>query len=244
MGSITMNYDSGMNKLKKYLTRSQSNIFVYTVQCSLYSTGMYISNKWSYTRGFVSKIDYIVAHMKRHKCRLEHFKWGKIGICTEYMKLWIDLFNTYGTHIITRSVFGRLLGISRIKAGGKMLYINSENVLSTEEIVSVESFEKLIGKFFIEVESDKKKNKQKYVKNTSRMKFETLYTVGGDLLPDKEGRPFNGWKRSLNDNPMPIKLELTPIAHFISIDLAEIYYRALNIYRQCFNASNGEYSCK
>lgn len=129
-------------------------------------------------------------------------------------KDWYNIFNTYGTHVLTK-----------ITLGGKIIEINAvEGGQNITENTSIFGSKLDINFFKMSLNSNSKDKLHDLDKNKS----EKIIILGGNAMTtDRKTTNNNGeinydkkldkqkWVETIKYNPVPIKFELTPLSYFI-----------------------------
>ncbi|GFE54961.1 ubiquitin-conjugating enzyme [Babesia ovis] len=196
-------------------SQTSNNQSVKGATCTSFVAGTNLDKHSLLSRSFSLALKHLVRALNREKqCVLGLYGKPK---CEVTLSLWIHFFRNYGTHVITRIVLG-----------GKVSYERKEKTESTSKDRNVKATATAeVTKVNAEAKADYKDGEKESSKSTQGSNaFDML---GGNLMPKQEqGNIDAGWTNSIVESPMPISIELTPLALlFEHSGYKEHYYEAL-----------------
>ncbi|UVC54216.1 hypothetical protein MACJ_003749 [Theileria orientalis] len=208
----------------KKLNTNLSNTFkddqmnVFKLNCSIYTTGMILSNQWKLKGSITILLDKIKHYIN------SNFKPEEDD--QKVKNAWYQLFNQYGTHIMTK-----------ITLGGKIVEMNNNKETSSETKGTYENKMKLdLDIFKLNTNVENNNSNEELNKN----KYEKIIIIGGNVVSndlDDQSADVNKekWMKTIKYNPVPIQFELSPLSYFIhqnyqNDDLMKSYEHYLNQY--------------
>ncbi|BAM40814.1 uncharacterized protein TOT_030000076 [Theileria orientalis strain Shintoku] len=206
----------------KKLSTNLSNTFkddqmnVFKLNCSIYTTGMILSNQWKLKGSIIILLN-----------KINNYINSNVNPENDDQKVknaWYQLFNQYGTHIMTK-----------ITLGGKIVEMNNNKEESSESKAEKENKMKLnleVFKLSTDVESNKSNEE------LNKNKYEKIIIIGGNVVSndlDDQSTDVNKekWIKTIKYNPVPIQFELSPLSYFIHQN-----YQNDNLMKALFNKYN------
>ncbi|XP_955479.1 perforin-related protein, putative [Theileria annulata] len=210
LNMVNYEYKLENKSLNKLLTRN--NLRIKKINCSIHTSGMIISYQWNLKKSILILLNKIQnklvndsGHSSSNNSQLNQ---------KNIEKYWYNIFNTYGTHVLTK-----------ITLGGKVIEINtadgSENTTKDTSIFG-NKFD--LNFFKTSLNSISKDN----IENLDKNEQEKIMIFGGNAITTNRKRTNNygeinyvkkldkqKWIETIKYNPVPIKFELTPLSYFI-----------------------------
>lgn len=220
LGILSVEHSAEKNKGEVADTWNKGTQVALKSQCAVFTAGMLLSKEWELKYAFRKALSPFLEFKGRQHChKVEEYSKG--GHCHDYYKLWKHLFSNYGTHIITR-----------LTMGGKLLQIKSdERSRDTEASRKEAKQNSTVNIGFINAMLRKSKEKQNIMQKERKRQSIKCLIIGGDTYLDITAP--NGWRRwteSVDQNSMPIKLQLTPLSQFIPSELRRDFFHAIKLY--------------
>ncbi|UKK02281.2 hypothetical protein MACK_001637 [Theileria orientalis] len=217
-------------KLDSASKSGTSKMFINKSYCFKYVAGISTSLPWDFTLGFQSSLDRLVNKFQG----LEHDSSCKPYIYREDpgnndcyktgITDWMELFNTFGTHVATKIYLGgKIFTTMEVKKNQEKKL--SDQGLDVKAILSAEIKNTNIDSN-VQVSIIKSNNSKDNLLDTKKSTF----VLGGDIYGKGKTMDFIEWSKSVSKHPMPIKAEFTPISHFMDKSLHEAYNKAYLYY--------------
>ncbi|GIX62005.1 MAC/Perforin domain containing protein [Babesia caballi] len=217
---ISVNYNKQIRDIKGMADVVKKHGSALKSSCAVFTTGMVLSTEWDVTRAFRNATKMLAEYPGKEKCRAtEDYRPG--GSCSGYYRLWERFFNSYGTNVI-----------SKLTMGGKLLNIVDNIDTHNNEASSrneANHFNAMLA--LLSAKASKTVDKELEEEKMQQEKGQKCFVIGGDsyISPDSPDG-FRRWMDSVEDNAMPIKIQLTPMSQFLPKDIRGHFWMAVNLY--------------
>nr|PVC53927.1 hypothetical protein MACL_00003416 [Theileria orientalis] len=217
-------------KLDSASKSGTSKMFINKSYCFKYVAGISTFLNRDFTLGFQSSLDRLVNKFQglenESSCKPYMYREDpgnnscyKMGITH-----WMELFNTFGTHVATKIYLGgKIFTTMEVKKNQEKKL--SDQGVDVKAILSAEIKNSNIDSN-VQVSVIKSNNSNENLLDTKKSTF----VLGGDIYGKGKTMDFIEWSKSVSQHPMPIKAEFTPISHFMDKSLREAYNKAYLYY--------------
>ncbi|EDO06625.2 MAC/Perforin domain family protein [Babesia bovis T2Bo] len=183
--------------------------------CTSFVAGTTLDKNSHFSRSFENALKHLLRELDKDiECSLKDYG---TAACKTTLTRWFHFFRNYGTHVITRITLGGKIIIEK-----KQLDEGSR----TSQSASGDLKAHIVSPDF-QLNAGLDKNNES--KSSQNVTSTTMDMFGGEIGPDYETQEFNPlWAKSVSYSPMPISMELTPLAKlFESSGYRDHYYEAL-----------------
>ncbi|GIX63630.1 GDP-D-mannose pyrophosphorylase [Babesia caballi] len=199
-------------------TTAMENHFLKTETCTSFVAGTWLNSKSKLARSFTMAVKQLIRGLRRERhCTLE--RYGDAS-CETALALWLRFFREYGTHVITN-----------ITLGGEVSFSQKDDVQgASSESRRQAGLSAQAAK--IDASFDAQHDHRSANNTRQRDGSATIDMLGGQPQRSHDRADFSArWAEAVRYSPMPVKMELTPLAYvFERAGYQQHYYLALSMY--------------
>ncbi|EAN30651.1 MAC/Perforin domain protein [Theileria parva strain Muguga] len=199
------------------ITFNKSKFKIVKCYCSLYESGLITPFHGELRGEFVEMVGKLPNTVESTECPIDIFI-TELESCKN-LRIWINLFKTYGTHITTYAM-----------TGGK--FINMESVVNINLQARDSDIKNTKAKRTGEASSEFSEIFRRRIKGNKIKKH--LWVIGGSFVNNLEQidpKMFSKWVKTIDKRPMPIKARFSELSMFFP-EKHETYMKAVEYYEQ------------